>query len=276
MQYARYKTIDVRHTKAIALFAMLLLCISARAQVINTQPQRADVRAGNKEYEAKNYTDAEANYKKALEKKNNMPEAIFNLGNAYYAQKRYDEALGQYQLAAQTNPDTAIKAKAYHNIGNVHLQQEKWEDAVKAYKTSLKLRPGDPETKYNLAYANAKLKQQKGEGGQNNQQQKEQKDKDNKEQKDQDKKDDKKDDKGKQDPNKDGDKKPDDKQGEDKKGDGNKDKDQQQKPKGQQPKMSKEDAEKLLDALAAQEQKTNQKVQQKQMKAVKVNIEKDW
>ena len=275
MRDARYKTIDVRWTKCAVYFAAALLCVwgsGAQAQIINTQPQRADVRTGNKDYDAKNYADAEANYKKALEKKNNMPEAIFNLGNAYYEQKRYDEALKQYQLAAQTNPDTAVKAKAYHNMGNIHLQQEKWEDAVKAYKSSLKLKPGDADTKYNLAYANAKLKEQQSKDQQNKDKNKDQKDKDKK---DQDKKDDKKDDKGdkdKQDQNKDGDKK----ENEKKDGDGDKDKDGQQKPGGQQPKLSKEDAEKLMKALANEEQKTNQKVQQKTVKAVKVKIEKDW
>jgi hypothetical protein len=51
-------------------------------------------------------------------------------------------------------------------------------------------------------------------------------------------------------------------------------KDQQQK--GQQPKLSKEEAEKMLQALQGEEQKTNQKMQQKQMKVVNVKIEKDW
>lgn len=262
MKKFRSCIIGLTFMKATA-FVCLLLCsfISVRAQVINTQPHRADARTGNKEYAKGNYADAEAGYKKALDKKNNMPEAIFNLGNAMYEQKRYDEALKQFQLAAQTNPDTTVKAKAYHNIGNVHLQQEKWEEAAKAYKTSLKLRPNDAETRYNLAYANAKLKQQKGEGGQNQQQKKDEQDKkDDKQKQDQDK--DKQGDKDKQDQNKDGDKK--------------EDKDGQQKPGGQQPKLSKEEAEQMLKALAGEEQKTNQKVQQKQVKVSNIKIEKDW
>lgn len=252
---------EVRLMKVFAFAVLLCLFVSVNAQVVNTQPYRADARAGNKQYEKANYADAEANYKKALDKKNNMPEAIFNLGNAMYEQKRYDEALKQFQLAAQTNPDTAVKAKAYHNIGNVYLQQEKWEDAVKAYKNSLKLKSKDPETKYNLAYANAKLKQQKGEGGQNSEQQK----KDQQDKKDQQKKDEQ---------NKD--KQGDDKQQQNNNGDKKEDKNQQPKQGGQQPKLSKEEAEKMLQALTNEEQKTNQKVQQKQVKVSNIKIEKDW
>ena len=52
-----------------------------------------------------------------------MPEAMFNLGDAIYKQKRYDEAIKQFQSAAQTNPDPHVKAQAYHNIGNAYLEQ---------------------------------------------------------------------------------------------------------------------------------------------------------
>jgi Ca-activated chloride channel family protein len=194
-----------------------------------------------------------------LDKKNNMPEATFNLGDAVYKQKRYDEAIKQFQLAAQNNPDPKVKAQAFHNLGNTYLEQRKWEDAAKAYKESLKINPNDKDTKYNLAYANAMQIQQKNEQKQN----KDKKD----DKKDKDKKDDKKD----QGQNK----KPD--SPEDKKGD----KDQQgqnkdQKKGGAQPQMTKQQAEKLLQANQDEEQKTNQKVQQKQVKAVNVKVQKDW
>jgi len=237
---------------------LLLLCLfamPASAQFnLSTQKEKTDTRTGNKLYNKDNYTDAEASYKKALDKKNNMPEATFNLGDAVYKQKRYDEATRQFQLSAQTNADPKVKAQAYHNLGNTYLEQKKWDDAIKSYKESLKINANDKDTKYNLAYANSMLIQQK------NQQKNDKKDKDK------DKKDDKKDQQ-----NKKPDSKPDDKPGD-------KDKDQQgkndQKKSGGQ--MTKEQAEKLLQALMNEEQKTNQKVQQKQVKASNVKIQKDW
>jgi Ca-activated chloride channel family protein len=251
--------------KSIFLFLFSAFCfLSSVAQLnsLSTAPDKKETRNGNKQFDKGVYTDAEASYKKALDKKNNMPEATFNLGDAVYQQKRYDEAAKQFQLSAQTNTDKTVKAKAYHNLGNTFLEQQKWEDAAKAYKEALKNNPKDADTKYNLAYANTMLIQQKNQDKQNT---------DNKDKKDdkKDKKDDKKDQK-KDDKNKDQDKdqqsKKQDKQ------------DQQQK--GQQPKLSKEEAEKMLQALQgeeqSEEQKTNQKMQQKQMKVVNVKIEKDW
>jgi tetratricopeptide (TPR) repeat protein len=107
----------------------------------STQPEKTQTRSGNGEYEKQQFTEAEASYRKALDIKNNMPEATFNLGDAVYEQKRYDDAQKQFQLSAKTNPDPSVKAKAYHNLGNTFLQQKKWEDAIGAYKNSLKLNP---------------------------------------------------------------------------------------------------------------------------------------
>lgn len=240
----------IQKVSFIFLFAMMLADTDcAYAQIpFTSQPEKTETRKGNKEFNKGNYADAEADYKKALDRKNNMPEATFNLGDAVYQQKRYEEAVKQFQLSAQNNPDPKVKAKAYHNLGNAHLEQEKWQEAIKAYKNALKINPSDADTKYNLAYANEKLRQQQSGGGQNN------------------KKDPKND---KQDQN----------QNEQK--ENNKDqqqaKDQQQKQQqGQQSKLSKEEAEQMLQALQNEEQKTNQKVQQKQIKAVPVKIVKDW
>jgi tetratricopeptide (TPR) repeat protein len=243
-----------------SLFALLLSNTSSIfAQVVpSTQPEKTDTRKGNQQFKKENYTDAEADYKKALDKKKNMPEASFNLGDAVYEQKRYDEAAKQFEAIGQSNVDDKIKAKAFHNLGNSYLEQRKWDDAVKSYKESLRINPNDNDTKYNLAYANAMIMKQK----QQQQQNKDQK-KDNKDKKD-DKKDQGKNDNKQQKP----DSKPDDQQG--------KNDQQKQQPKQAQAKLSKEDAEKLLQALQNEEQKTNQKMQQKTAKPVNAKIEKDW
>ncbi len=247
--------------KLLLLAGSTMACVYSNAQLSNlsTAKEKADTRTGNKQFEKDNYADAEANYKKALDKKNNMPEATFNLGDAVYEQKRYDEAIKQFQLSAQTNPDVNVKAKAFHNLGNTYLEQKKYAEAVKSYKEALRLNAKDNDTKYNLAYANAMI----------------QKEKQNQQNKDKDKKD-KKDDKNKD--NKDNKKEQDKKnQSPDQKQDGDQQsKNDQQKKPGAQPKLSKADAEKLLQALNNEEQKTNQKVQQKEMKAVNVKIQKDW
>lgn len=259
---------SLRHsvTPSLLSFSSRHLVISSLLFLLtwttSAQEERTLTRDGNKLFAKGKYADAEASYKKALEKKNNFPEAIFNLGDAIYKQKRYDDAVAQFELFAKTSKDPRQKAQAYHNLGNAQLDKEEYEKAVDAYKQALKLNPNDRDTRYNLAYANAKLRRQQ----QQNQQNKNNKNKDNKDQKDKDKKDqgkgdkDKKDDKGQKD--------------KDQQGKGDKDK-PQPKP-GQEPKLTKEQAEKLLEALKAEEQKAQDKMQKKAAKPVDVQIEKDW
>lgn len=247
--------------RSIAIISLLFLA----PLLLMAQEERGLTRDGNKQFDKGKYADAEAAYKKALEKKNNFSEAIFNLGDAMYKQGRYDDAIKQFELAAKMITDTMQRAQAHHNLGNCHLEKQEWENAVSDYKKALRLNPRDKDTKYNLAYANEKLKQDQQQ--QQNKQNQKQQNKDNKDNKDQKDKKDGKGDKDKQDQK--------DKQNKD--GQGNKDeqKDQKQK-KGNRQELSKEQAEKLLEALKAEEQKAQEKMQKKTAKPVDVKIEKDW
>ncbi|MFN8287227.1 MAG: tetratricopeptide repeat protein [Chitinophagales bacterium] len=239
---------------------MLFLHLALLAQQINipftSVPYKRDIREGNKLFQIDSFSnaaDAEAQYKKALDKENNAPVATFNLGDAIYQQGRYDTAAKWFELSAKTNPDSLVRAKAYHNLGNSYAKAKtpNWEEAAKAYKEALKLNPKDADTRYNLAYANEMLRQknQGGGGGQNNQKNKQQQKQDDKQQQS-------KNDKNQQQ-----------KQNDEK---------QKQQNAGQQPKLNKNDAEQILQAIANEEQKTNQKMQQKQMKVAPIKIEKDW
>jgi len=197
-------------------------------------------------YSTKKYADAEVKFKKGLEKDPELFQGHFNLGDAYYKQGRYDEALQSYKNSLQFTDDKTNQAKVYHNIGNALMKQQKYQESVGAYANSLKKNPDDLDTKYNLSYALNMMKQ--------NQQQ-------NKNDKNQDK-------------NKDQQQNQDQQNNQDKK-DQNKDKQQNQQEQQQQKnQISKEDAQRILEAL-----KNNETDLQKKLRKVKgkpVNTEKDW
>lgn len=238
----------------------IILLFLLQGSMLFAQQEKSDIHKGNELYQRQKYTEAEASYRKAVEKKNQNVEGNFNLGDALYKQKKFAEAGEQFnQLAGMAN-NKDIAAKAYHNLGNSLLENKKLEESIDAYKKALINNPKDDETRYNLAYAQEKLKKQQQQN-KNNKNQQNKNDK-NQDKKDQDKKDQNKDDKNK-------DKKDQDKNGQDKK-------DQNQ---GQQPqpnKISKEDAERMLDALNNDEKQTQDKLKNKKLKGVKMHIEKDW
>jgi Ca-activated chloride channel homolog len=213
------------------------------------QTDRALARDGNKLYNEKKYTDAEVKYKKSLSKNKDLNEATFNLGDAYYKQEKYDDAAQQYQDVIARKPGSEILSKAYHNLGNSLLKGKKYEESINAYKNALKASPSDNDTRYNLAYAQSMLRQQQ-------QQQQQQKQDQNKDKKDQDKKDQQ----SKQQENKD-------------KQDQQKQQQQQQQAQQKQG-ISKEDAERMLQALNNDEKNRQKKLLKKE--ATRVQIEKDW
>jgi tetratricopeptide (TPR) repeat protein len=214
--------------------------------------ERSDVRKGNREYEKKKYTEAEIKYRKALEVNPHSKEGAYNLGNALYRQNKQKEALEQYQNALNVQNDPLKKSQIFHNAGNAFMSGKEYDKAVGAYKMSLRIKPDDNETRYNLALAQALLKKQ--------QQQQKQKNKDNKK----DQKDDQKDQQQQQQKQDEQDKKE------------NKDKKQEQQQQ-QQEQVSKEKAQQLLDALSQDEKDTQEKVKKLQMQQSRSRkTDKDW
>lgn len=248
---------------------IIVVLLVLQASFLFAQQEKKYIKKGNDLYQQQNYKDAESNYRLSVGKKDKTVEGNFNLGDALYKQKKYSEAGQQFNKIASGSNNKQVLAKAYHNMGNSLLESKKLEESVAAYKKSLLNNPQDEETRYNLAYAQEKLKQK---------QQQDKKNKDNKNNKDKNKND-----KNKDKDKKDQDKKNDDKNKDDKdkknQDDKNKDQDKKDQQNGQQPQpnnVSKDDAERMLEALNNDEKQTQDKLKNKKLKGAKLRISKDW
>ncbi len=233
-------------TKKAAKF-LLLFAFSVLSVFLYSQDERKYVKEGNKLYEQKKYSSADSMYRKALSKSTDTSyRAQFNLGDALYKQNKFTEAAEKFEMLANKKTDKLTQSKAYHNLGNCHLKERKWEKSIEAYKNALKNNPIDEDSRYNLSYAQKMLVQQ----------QKNDKDKDKNEddKKDQDKKE-----------------KDNDKQEKE-----NKDKEKPDKQPEQKQEISKEDAQRLLDALQQNEKDIQEKLKKQKNKGVKVEVDKDW
>jgi tetratricopeptide (TPR) repeat protein len=230
----------------VLLFSFLFCIASLFAQ---TKPDIALIRQGNGLIGNKKYNEAEICYRKALAQNPKSAAAAYNLALSLQLQKKTEEALKQYENAILLTEDKSQKSSAYHNIGNAYCASQEWEKAIEKYKAALRINPSDMDTKYNLAFAQNKLKQQQ------QQQQQQQQDQQNK-----------KDDKSN------GDKDEKNKENSNNGGTNKKDKEPSQKP-GE---MTKDQAKKMLNAIQAQEAKVNDKMQKGDKKAVLVGKNKDW
>jgi Ca-activated chloride channel family protein len=228
--------------------------------LINTfaQSTRELINNGVDLYNEQKFADAEVNFKKGNEKSPDNFEAKFNLGDAYYKQQRYDEAMKSFQSAFVDAKDDLEKSKLYYNIGNSLLKSQKIKESIGAYKEALKLNPNDEQAKYNLSYALSQLKNPNQDQNQNNDK--------NKDQKDQNKDQQNKDQQNQDQQNKDQQNQDQEKQDQQQQ--------QQQSKEQKQQELTKQEAEKILNAL-----KENEKDLQKQLRKVKgqpIKTEKDW
>ena len=244
----------------IIIFSCLF--IFSGMSILQAQSLRSLNNNGVDKYKNKKFADAEVNFKKGLDKEPANFITNFDLGDAYYQQQRYDEALNSYKSALSQAKTKNEKAKVYHNIGNSLLKSKQIKESIQAYKNSLKLNPDDEETKYNLSYALDMLKNQKNQQKQNqdkNQQNKDQ----NKNQKQ---------DKNQQQQNKDQQKKKEQQKQQDQKNqEAKQDATQQKQP---QDKISKKEAERILQALKNNEKDLQKKL--RKMKGKPIKTDKDW
>ena len=240
--------------KALLISLLFLLSVA-----INAQTDKKYIRKGNREYGKSKFSESEISYRKASDNNKQSPDAVFNTGDALYKQNKFEDAGKQFTENANQNEDKDKKSAGLYNLGNSLLKANKVQESIDAYKSSLKLRPDSKEAKYNLGYAQDLLKQQ-------------QQDKDKQDKNKDKKKEDKNKDKKKQDQDKDKNK---DDQNKDKKDQNDKNKDQQ-KDQQQQQGISKDDAQRLLNAIANDEKKVQEKVKLAKAAKAKIRTVKNW
>ena len=238
----------------------LLFLLTAAAAGAQQMPERSLVRKGNRQYAKGNYEESIRRYEQALEAVPGQFEATYDLGNALYKAERFDRAEQTLrQAAADTlRPETEL-AEAYYNLGNAQFKQQKYKEALESYKQSLRLNPSDMEAKYNYAYTKRLLDQDQNGGGGNDQQNQDQnQNQDRNQQGQQDRKD----------PGQDGNP-----QQQPPQSDKGEQGDAQGSPQ-QAPGISPQEQEQILDAIQAQEDKTQEKLKEK--RGVVVRGRKNW
>lgn len=131
-----------------------LLILLLSLLVVNTSQAswRSKVRAGEKRYEKGQYEEALVEYLKALEQKGDTSIIQFGLGNVLQAKEKFEDA-GKAFSGSLSDPDSGARADAFYNLGNALFGSRKYEEAVQSYKEALKLKPGQRDYLHNLELA---------------------------------------------------------------------------------------------------------------------------
>ncbi len=225
---------------------IIYICMLVKMPLLYAQADKKHIYEGNRQYNQHNYKEADAQYRAALQKNKNSTQGNFNLGDALYQQGNYEDAVKSFNTVLQQAADNKTKAAAYHNLGNAMLKNNKLNESINAYKNALRYSPGDAGTQYNLSYALKKKQQQQ-------QQQQQDKNKQDKEQN-----------------------KPQDQQNNNKKDNNNENPGEKGNEQQPQQGMSKEEAERILQALGNKEQNLRKRLNDNSKNPAQAYERKPW
>lgn len=225
--------------------SVILLILFGGLTASFAQNDRSYVRKGNKMFRSGNFDKAEVEYSKAITKNSGNPQAHYNLGCVHMQQQKDSLAMIEFEKATKTETSKLRKAMSYHNMGVIAQRHQQYEPAIKAYQDALRLNPHDNEARYNMVLCKKLLKNNNNNQNQN-QNQNDKKDKNEDKQKNNQNQNDKKEDK---------------------------DKKEQQKPQEQ---ISKENAERMLEAADQQEKETRKKMEKAMKQPQRRNLQKNW
>ena len=299
----------------IALSLVLLGVVSPESAVAQYFPERKLVRDGNDQFDARNYNNALKKYDEAYLKDSTKYEVLYNRANGYYQKKAntpddaeltYETSNALYEkIAADTLLTDKQRAEIFRNLGESLFAQQEYEAALNTFRESLRLNPADKETKYNYVLTKRIVDQmraaqqqqqnqnqdqnqdQNGGGGENNQDNQNNQNNENSDQNQnqdqnggdnqQDNKDQQGDDnqQGNDQQNGNGENDPKEQEGENDSGNDDSNGEEEQQNGAPQPKELSPDKERLLDAIQAEEDKTQDKLGEKN-RGIIIPGKKNW
>lgn len=117
------------------------------------------VNKGNTAYKEGDYRGALDYYHQAEVERPETPELEYNIGGALYREQKYEEAVERLQKSMATE-NVGYEAAAHYNLGNVFYRTGDYQNAILSYQKALELNPDDIDAKYNLELARKMLKEQ--------------------------------------------------------------------------------------------------------------------
>ena len=271
---------------------MLLMAGSTTASA-QYHKERGLVRDGNDLFERRNFRSSLNRYNEALEHDSTSYEALYNRANAYHHTRlsspedstyTAETAFRNYeQIAADTLLSKGQRAEVLRNLGQSLFVEERYEAALNAFRESLLLNPKDRETKYDYILTkrivdqkrNAQQQQQQNDDQQqDNQQNKEQNQSqdNNKEQQNSDNNDNKQPNEQPQNGEQPEDKREGENSEQPEDGEPNEQPEEGEAPR---PEELTSDKERMLDAIQAEEDKTQEKLKEGE-KAILIRGKKNW
>jgi len=128
---------------------------------------------GEKKKAVEAWEEALRYYRDAEIERPENPELSYNIGNAIYRQEKYEDALERY-FKALSSDELEHQAWTHYNLGNALYRGGKYPEAIQAYQECLELTPEDQDAKFNLEFVRKKMKEMLDKEAKRQQEQKQQ------------------------------------------------------------------------------------------------------
>ncbi len=132
-----------------ALLAMLPVVFAGCGEVDWRDPVSRKVAIGNERMKEGAAGEALNAYRDAQIDAPDDERIHYNIGNALYRERKYEDAQTSWQRAAARG-DTKLQARAAFNTGNAHFRNDRLDLAAESYQRALELDPADMDAKFNL------------------------------------------------------------------------------------------------------------------------------
>ncbi len=163
----------------VAIVVMLLVCGEVSAQQMK---ERGLVRSGNREFKREQFEKSADSYQRALQHDSTCFEAKYDLASALYRTERYEKAEKTLQAIVSDSTRTELeRGEVAYNLGNAQFAQKKYKEALSSYRQAMRCNPADEDAKFNYAFTK-RLIQQQEQQQQQQQQNQDQQNQDNKDQ----------------------------------------------------------------------------------------------
>ena len=157
--------------RVIYIVVALSLFVVAEG-VAQKMPERGWTRVGNIAHLLKSFPHSVAAYEKALEQNPDLFEAQYNLASAMIETQRYDAAEKILStLALDTLRTEKERRDILYNLGNAQFAQQKYDKALESYRDVMRMNPNDEDAKFNYAYTKLMQQQQQQQQQDQNQNQ---------------------------------------------------------------------------------------------------------
>ena len=138
--------------------ALFFLIVASSAAADNFADLAA---AGIKLYDEGKYKDALQKFKKARRLSPSDNRIDYNLGNINYQLGRFEKARKNWRDAITNVDRSELRQKAYYNIANAFYREKRYQEATLYYQKALQINREDYETGFNLKLASHQFELQK-------------------------------------------------------------------------------------------------------------------